>query len=364
MTPLRTKLEQNLGWGILLLLFTGCLVVLWPFVTALLWATVLAFSSWPIYRRLLTWLAGRRTLAALLVVLTMMLVVLLPFVIAGLSLAENVSELKTAAQRLLAEHVPRAPEWLERIPVVGHNAAERWQIMAADGEQLLDAARRFVEPVASSLLKAGLKLGGGLLELALSILITFFLLRNGSLVGEQFESAIVRIAGERGHYLLQVAGDTVRGVVYGILGTALVQAMIAGVGFLIAGVPGPALLGLLTFFLSVVPVGPPLVWLPAAFWLFNQGRPGWGIFMLIWGLGVSTVDSFVKPWLISQGSDLPFLLILFGVLGGALAFGFIGVFIGPTLLAVGYRVVNEWAAANRPEMSATGAMSDTAPVQS
>jgi predicted PurR-regulated permease PerM len=136
----------------------------------------------------------------------------------------------------------------------------------------------------------------------------------------------------------------VRGVVYGILGTCLAQSLMAGIGFLVAGVPGAALLALLTFFLSVVPMGPPLVWLPAALWLFQQGRTGWGIFMVVWGVGVSTIDNFVKPWLISQGSDMPFLLILFGVLGGALAFGFIGVFIGPTLLAVAYRLVKEWAA--------------------
>jgi predicted PurR-regulated permease PerM len=143
-----------------------------------------------------------------------------------------------------------------------------------------------------------------------------------------------------------LAGNTVRGVVYGILGTAIVQAVMAGVGFLVAGVPGAGLLALLTFFLSVVPMGPPLIWLPAALWLFHQGATGWGIFMIIWGIAVSSVDNFVKPWLISQGSDMPFVLTLFGVLGGAVAFGFIGVFIGPTLLAVGYRIVKEWTAAS------------------
>jgi predicted PurR-regulated permease PerM len=122
----------------------------------------------------------------------------------------------------------------------------------------------------------------------------------------------------------------------------LVQAVMAGIGFFIAGVPGAGMLALMTFFLSVIPVGPPLVWLPAALWLFHQGSTGWGIFMLVWGVGVSSVDNFVKPWIISQGSAMPFLLIFFGVIGGALAFGFIGVFIGPTLLAVGYRLVQEW----------------------
>jgi len=134
-------------------------------------------------------------------------------------------------------------------------------------------------------------------------------------------------------------------VVYGILGTALAQGGVAGIGFWIAGVPGAALLALLTFFLSVVPVGPPMVWIPAVIWLFNQGSSGWAIFMLIWGLGVSSVDNVIKPWLISQGSAMPFILIFFGVLGGALGFGVIGVFLGPTLLALLYRLVEEWSAA-------------------
>src|SRR5262249_24987323 len=137
---------------------------------------------------------------------------------------------------------------------------------------------------------------------------------------------------------------------YGILGTALAQAVLAGIGFLIAGVPGAALLALLSFFFSVVPViGTGLVWIPATLWLFHQGSTGWGTFMVIWGLGVVNVDNFIKPWLISQGSDMPFILIFFGVLGGALAFGFIGVFLGPTLLAVGWRLVAEWVSAKRLE---------------
>ncbi len=193
------------------------------------------------------------------------------------------------------------------------------------------------------MLVVGLALGHGLIELALSILIAFFLFRGGSLAAQRLSTAIEWIAGGQGKRLLKVAGDTVRGVVYGILGTAFCQAVMAGIGFLIAGVPGAGFLGFLTFFLSVIPVGPPLIWLPASLWLFHQGSTGWGIFMLIWGVAVSSVDNFVKPWLISQGSDMPFLLIFLGVLGGALAFGFIGVFIGPTLLAVGYRLVEEWA---------------------
>jgi predicted PurR-regulated permease PerM len=343
----RPKLEQSLGWIILALLLIGCLLVLRPFVSALLWGAVLSISSWPLYRRLLNLLRGRRTLAAFLMALAMICVILLPFVIIGATLADNVKELTTATRRWMEAGPPAPPEWLAKLPVVGPPAAENWQSVAADSSKLLEAAKQFIEPVSTWLLNVGLALGRGLLELALSILIALFLFRGGDRAAERLGTAAERIAGERGRHLLEVAGNTVRGVVYGILGTALVQAVLAGIGFLIAGVPGASVLALLTFFLSVVPVGPPLIWGPAALWLFHQDSTGWGIFMLIWGVGVSSVDNFIKPWLISQGSAMPFLLIFFGVLGGALAFGFIGVFIGPTLLAVGYRLVEEWFSIRR-----------------
>jgi predicted PurR-regulated permease PerM len=222
---------------------------------------------------------------------------------------------------------------------------EHWQALSTDRAKLIEESRRLIEPMSALLLVIGKVLVGGLLALALSVLIALFFFRDGESIARNLSAMVERVAGERGQRLLVLAGATVRGVVYGILGTALVQGVMAGIGFLIAGVPGAGMLALLTFFLSVVPVGPPLIWVPAMLWLFHQGSTGWALFMLVWGIGVSSVDNVVKPWLISQGSDMPFLLILFGVLGGALTFGFIGVFLGPTLLAVGYRLVSEWAAA-------------------
>ena len=350
MTRLRSRLEENLGWVVLLALVVGCLVVLRPFVSALLWAVVLSFASWPIYRRLLRWLGNQRTLAAALMTLGMVLILLLPFLIVGLSLADNVRELTQATRHWIEEGPPAPPKWLTRMPVVGDKAAAYWQNLAADTAKFWAEAQRFIEPVSMWLLKIGLALGAGVIELALSIFIAFFLFRDGVAVGQRLTAAVERIGGERGAHLLTVAGKTVRGVVYGILGTALAQAVMAGIGFLIAGVPGVAFLALLTFFASVVPiVGTALVWLPAAIWLFHQGSTGWGIFMLIWGAIVANLDNVVKPWLISQGSDMPFILIFFGVAGGALAFGFIGVFLGPTLLAVGFRLVEEWSASARQE---------------
>jgi predicted PurR-regulated permease PerM len=348
MNTLNGKIERNLGWIVVLLLLIGCLLVLRPFVSALLWAAVLCVSSWPLYRRLLEGLGHRRTLAALLMTFGMILIVLLPFLIIALTLADNVKELSAAARNWIQSGPPAPPEWLAKIPVIGTKAVAYWQNLSADTAKLWTDGQRLIEPVSAWLLKGGLAFGGGLIQLALSIFIAFFLFRDGVAVGQRVTGMVNRVGGERGGHLLAIAGKTVRGVVYGILGTALVQAVVAGIGFLIAGVPGAALLALLTFFSSIVPVvGTALTWLPAALWLFHQGSTGWAVFMLIWGFGVANIDNIVKPWLISQGSNLPFILIFFGVLGGALAFGFVGVFLGPTLLAVGYRVLEEWSPASR-----------------
>jgi predicted PurR-regulated permease PerM len=342
------QMERNLGWIVVLLLLGGCLLVLRPFVSALLWAMVLCTSSWPLYRRMLGALGNRRTLAAALMTLALVFIVLLPFLIVALTLADNIKELTGAARNWIDAGPPAPPEWLARIPFAGQKATDYWQSMAADTAKLWTEAQRLIEPAGSWFLKTGLALGGGLIQLALSIFVAFFLFRDGISIAGRVTAGVERIGGERGTHLLAVAGKTVRGVVYGILGTALVQALAVAIGFLIAGVPGVALLALLTFFASIVPVvGTALTWVPAAVWLFHQGATGWAIFMLVWGIGVASIDNVVKPWLISQGSDMPFILIFFGVLGGALTFGFIGVFLGPTLLAVGFRLLEEWSPANR-----------------
>ena len=344
MKNIRTRLEQNLGWLVLILLAAGCLFVMWPFVIALLWAGILCFSSWPLYRRLLASVGGRNTLAALIMTVGLMLVVLVPFTMIGFTLADQVRELMVAARKWIDAGPPAPPEWLQKIPLLGQRLVDGWQSAAADSAKFLALIRRLLEPASALLLGLGVAIGRGLIHLALSLFICFFLFRNGTKTAERLNAGLVRIGGERAERLLNLAGTTVRGVVYGVLGTALIQAVLAGIGFLIARVPGAGVLALVTLFFSLLPMGPPLVALPAALWLYHQGSTGWAIFIMIWGCAVGSVDNFLKPWLISRGSTTPFLVILFGVLGGAIGFGFIGVFLGPTLLAVGYRIVEEWFA--------------------
>jgi predicted PurR-regulated permease PerM len=161
-----------------------------------------------------------------------------------------------------------------------------------------------------------------------------------------------RIYGDRAATVWTTVSNTVRGVMYGLLGTALAQAVVAAIGFAIAGVPAVPLLAVLTFVSSLVPVGPPIIWGGAAIWLFSHGFSGWGIFMIVWGLVlISGVDNVVRPMLISRGSSQPFLLTFLGVLGGVIAFGFVGMFIGPTLLAVGYTLMRDWTDATEAPAS-------------
>jgi predicted PurR-regulated permease PerM len=341
--------EKNIGWAVLLALLIGCLLVLRPFVSALLWAVILCSASWPLYNRVLRLVRHRHGLAASLMMLGMVLIVLVPFIIVGTTLAKNVDDLTGAVRNWIQAGPPEPPQWLGKLPLVGAQAVQTWENLASDTGALLQKARELI-PVASAwFLRGGLWLGHGLLQLALSIFIAFFLFRDGAFLAGRVTTIVDRIASDRGLRLLEVARNTIRGVVYGILGTALVQAVLLGIGLLIAGVPGAMLLGLLIFFVSIIPVlGTGLISIPAAIWLFYQGSVGWCIFIVIWGLAVGALDNVVKPWLISQGSDLPFLLIFFGVIGGIMVFGFIGVFVGPTLLSVGYRITEEWIATSRP----------------
>lgn len=192
-------------------------------------------------------------------------------------------------------------------------------------------------------------LGTGVVQMSLAAFVSFFLYRDGNALLAVIAVTMRKVMGEGAESIQATVSQTVRGVMYGLLGTALAQALVAAVGFAIAGVPAVPLLSVLVFLTSLIPLGPPLVWGGATIWLFAHGETGWAIFMAIWGtVLISGVDNVVRPMLISRGSSLPFLLTLLGVLGGVIAFGFVGMFIGPVLLAVGYSLMSEWTGTEDP----------------
>jgi predicted PurR-regulated permease PerM len=337
------RIEKIAGLAALSILLVGCYVVIRPFLSPLLWAAILCFSTWPVYCWWEKLLGGRRTLAATVMTLLIAAVLVAPFVIVGANLADNIALAITAVLDSLHEGLPEPPTWVGRIPVAGTWVEDSWQRRADDPSQLVGELRSFLDTSSGMLTGLGLDLGRGVLQLSMSVFATFFFYRDGATIAQKVSEVINRISHDRTQELIGVVGGTVKSVVYGLLGTALAQGIAAGIGFWIAGVPAALLLALLTFFFSLVPFGPSLVWIGASLWLFFQGDIGWGLFIALWGLLlISTVDNFIKPYLISRGSKLPFLLVFFGVLGGVFAFGFIGLFLGPTLLAVGFNLLGEW----------------------
>lgn len=326
----------------------GCGLVLRPFLSAILWAAVLTYTTWPMFQWLrdhASWrrfALGRGGAAGVMVLLVAVLMVL-PLAWAIPSGAEDAAQLRLAIQTAIAAGLPGAPSWLGDVPLIGPGVAGLWNSWAAD----LTAMESFFRPYFGVAAEAGLSLllglANGVLEFLLALFVAFFFYAAGDHLARVLISGLQRIAGPQAERLIRVTGATVRGVVYGILGTAMVQGLLTAGGLWAAGVPRPALLGVMVAGLSVLPIGAPAVWIPAALWLLANDHILRGVLLLGYGvLFVSGADSVIRPFFIARGAKLPFLLTTLGVLGGALAFGLLGIFVGPVLLGVGYTLVAEW----------------------
>jgi len=333
---------------LLLALLGACLWVMAPFWSALFWGAVLAFASWPLMRLLTRALKGRESLAASILTLGWMLLVAAPLVWLGFNLADHVRDATVFIKDVQVDGLPDPPTWLASIPLVGGRLVGYWTTIDQQGAALLASLKPYFGQVGNWLLARSAQIGGGILELTLSIVFVFFFYRDGPRLAAFVLSLLERLIGDRAQYYVDLVAGTVQRVVNGVIGTAAAQAVLALIGFLIAGVPGALVLGIGTFLLSLVPMGPPLIWIPATAWLAWKGEYGMAVFLGLWGTFiVSGVDNVLKPYLISRGGNLPLVIVLLGVFGGLLAFGFIGLFIGPTLLAVAYSLLLDWVADSR-----------------
>ncbi|CAN7297381.1 MULTISPECIES: AI-2E family transporter [Duganella] len=340
---MRQRFQPYTRLAAVVLLVIGCLTVLRPFLAAILFATAITISSWPLYERLLARCKQRRALAAATMSLGLTLLIILPLALVTWNVADNASDFYDQIKAGIDSGTLVPPSWLKDIPVLGEAADTYLRKLLGSREELLNVAKNLLEPARRFLLGGGMVLGSGVAQVSLAVFVSFFLYRDGHAMLAALATGMDKLIGAQSVAVADTVSRTVRGVMYGLLGTALAQAGVAAIGFLIAGVPAVALMSVATFLFSLVPVGPPLIWGGAAIWLFNEGRTGWGIFMLVWGMFlISGVDNVVKPMLISRGSSLPFILVLLGVMGGVLAFGFVGLFIGPTLLAVGLGLLQNW----------------------
>jgi predicted PurR-regulated permease PerM len=271
------------------------------------------------------------------------LLVALPLVWLVTNLAEHVRDATELVKSVQLEGLPPVPDWLREIPLVGERLARVWQTIDAQGAAFFASLKPYMGQAGNWVLARSAQVGGGLVELVLSLVLVFFFYRDGPRMAVFAERALERLIGERAEHYLELVAGTVQRVVNGVIGTAAAQAILALIGFWIAGVPGALVLGIATFAFSLIPMGPPLVWVPATAWLVWHGDYGYAVFLGIWGTFViSGVDNVLKPYLISRGGNLPLVVVLLGVFGGILAFGFMGLFLGPTLLAVAYSLISDW----------------------
>lgn len=335
--------DRMLAQILLLALLGACIWVLAPFISALFWAAVLAFATWPLMRILARKLKGNTTLAASILTTGWVLLLAIPLVLVGFNVAGYIQEGTEMLKNLLTTGMPPEPEWLAGVPLVGEYLHEMWAALDEGTPALLSTVRPYVGMVGNWLLARSASIAGGLLELTLSLFLVFFFYRDGERLAGFVRALVYRLLFERTDHYIELVAGTVRRVVNGVIGTAAAQAIVAFIGFLIAGVPGAVLLAGFTFMLSLIPMGPPLVWIPVTIWLFLQESYGMAAFMGVYGFAViSSVDNIVKPYLISRGGNLPLVVVLIGVFGGLIAFGFMGLFLGPVLLAVAYSLLSDW----------------------
>lgn len=335
--------ERLILLTLLAFLVFACVQIVQPFIGPLLWGIIITVATWYPYRWLSDYLGGRRTLAAVIVSLALLLILVVPVSMLVDSLGEGVGAVAGLLRDLTTVRLPEPPTWLHDLPVVGRTLDEQWHEAMVDLPASLSQLQPYIGTAAGYGLSFSAGLGVAIIEFLVAIVIAAILFVTGEAAVQVLRRFVARVGGEHHLGLLDVAAQTIRGVAAGIIFTAFVQALLLVFGLVVVGAPGPAVLGFLTFFILVLQLPNWLVWLPVVVWLGYKGETGYAVFLFVWGMFVvSTVDNFIRPYLISQGARLPLLLIFVGVIGGLLAYGFIGLFVGPTLLGVGYTLFRSW----------------------
>jgi predicted PurR-regulated permease PerM len=337
------KFETAMGYGLPLLLLLACLYVVAPFIPALVWSAVIVVTLWQPLEWLTARLGGRRGLVATLLAFAMLALVVMPAISVAEMLADGMPRIRQMAAQLFAALPREPPETLLGLPLVGQQAGDAWRLLAEDATAAADAAQRFAPAVGRWLLARLAGIGETLLQFVLVAIATAVLYAQGRAAAEMAGKLAARLGGAEGTEVLDVATRAIRGVSAGVIGTAAAQATLAGIGFAVAGVPAPVLLAVGVLVFGIIQIGPLPVWLPVVIWLYTTGDTFTAILLLAWNAGVvQTIDNILRPVLISRGARLPLLLMLVGVLGGLIAMGLIGVFLGPTLLGVGYVMLRRW----------------------
>lgn len=342
--PLSQDYPRILLIVVLLGLLIACsLWILQPFIPAFIWAVMIVIATWRLMLEVERRAGGRRGIAVTLMTIAIVLLLIVPLGIAVQQFVDHFDDISAGFGVIMSRELPPPPDWIARIPLVGPRLVAKWQeVAAADPMSVLRPLLPYAGNIATWLAARAGSLGALLLNLILIVVFCAILYMTGEAAGRDTRRFANRLAGERGLQIVELAGQAVRAVALGIVVTAVAQSVLAGVGLAVAGVPNAMPLTLVMFVLCLAQVGAVPILVPAAIWLFWKDMTAWGVFLLVWCVVVSALDNFLRPALIRRGADLPLLLIMVGVIGGLLAFGVVGLFIGPVVLAVMFTLVKFW----------------------
>lgn len=330
-------------------LIATCFWILRPFLIAFAWATMVAIATWPFFLHLQAWLGGRRSLAVALMSVALLLVLVVPSYFAVTAIAENAEEIGRWSQALATLAVPQPPAWIESLPVVGTRLAARWgQVASSAPDELVARIAPYGRKLALWFVGQVGSMGLLLLQFLLTVIIVAILYANGETAAGAAERFARRLAGAQGENAVRLAAQAIRSVALGIVVTAIVQSGLAGIGLAVVGAPFAVVLTAIVFVLCILQLGPALVMIPVAVWVYSTAGGLWGTGFLVWALFCGLLDNFLRPLLIRHGADLPLLLVFAGVLGGLIAFGVIGLFVGPVVLAVAYTLLVAWMSEEEP----------------
>lgn len=317
--------------------------ILKPFLPALIWATLLVVSTWPLMLAVQRRLWGKRGLAVIVMTTALLLVVIVPLALAVLTIVKNADDFAGRLKTLANARVPAPPGWVEQVPVVGPKVAAEWQAVAAlDADELHAPIAPYAKDAARWILSKAGSLAAFFLHLLLTVIISALLYYQGETAADGLRAFARRLGGPRGEQSVVLAGQAIRAVALGVVVTAFAQAALGGIGLVVAGVPFAGFLTALMFVLAVAQIGAAPVLLLAVAWLYWIGETWTATAFLAWALFVVSIDNVLRPLLIKLGADLPLVLIFAGVIGGLLAFGVVGLFVGPVVLAVAYTLLAGW----------------------
>jgi predicted PurR-regulated permease PerM len=349
----RHRAPGDITHATLSVLFLALLVVstfwiLRPFLTSILWALIICITTWPILKRLDSILAGRRWVAVTIMTVTILLVVFVPVTLALITIVNNAQSITAEIKSFESIPLPSPPAWLGRVPFGGEGIAAEWsRFVALDPQQRSAALTPYAQAALQWFAGAAGSIGTMLLQFLLATIISAIGFAGGEHVRDGILRFAMRLGGQQGHDAAVLAAQTIRGVVLGVVLTALVQAAVGGAGLFVTGVPAVALLTAVMLFLCLSQLGPLPVLMPAVIWLFWSGKTVSGTTLLVIAVLAGTLDNVVRPLLIKRGADLPLLLIFAGVIGGLIAFGIIGLFIGPVVLSAAYTLLASWVSVER-----------------